>query len=36
MDNSDVKIGLYNAYFPPFEGSIANTINYEKAGFDSL
>jgi len=36
MDISNVKIGIYNVYFPPFEGSIANTKNYEKAGFDSL
>jgi len=36
MDISNVKIGIYNTYFPPFEGSIATTKNYEKAGFDSL
>jgi len=36
MDISNVKIGILNSYFPPFEGSIRNTKTYEAAGFDSL
>jgi len=36
MDNSDIKIGIYNTYTPPFENGIRNTKIYEKAGFDSL
>jgi len=36
MDISNVKMGILNSYFPPFEGSIRNTKNYEEAGYDSL
>jgi len=36
MDNRNVKIGILNSYFPPFEGSIRNTKTYEAAGYDSL
>ncbi len=36
MDISKVKIGIFNAYTPPFENGIRTTKMYEKAGFDSL
>ena len=36
MDISNVKIGIYNVYYPPFEGSINTTKTFEEAGFDSL
>ncbi len=36
MDISEVKIGIFNTYTPPFENGIKTTKMYEKAGFDSL
>ena len=36
MDFEDIKIGIDNAYTPPFENGIRTTKLYEKDGFDSL
>ncbi len=36
MDISDLKIGIDNTFYPPFEANVKRTKNYEKMGFDSL
>lgn len=36
MDISDLKIGIENTVYPPFEANVKRTKSYEKDGFDSL
>ena len=36
MDISDLKIGIDNTFYPPYEANLSRTKNYEKMGFDSL
>lgn len=36
MDISDLKIGIEDTFYPPFEANVKRTKRYEKEGFDSL